>query len=133
MHNFYRFYIDWLLAGLRKIDSLESDERSLLAFIACVHCLNVWKYFKFFGSKRAVFSIASIFLFFANFRLFQTVFRRISFPWNTRRSSYQRNKALNFFASLQGPYLKLNKKNRRIHIHFPFQLIFLFGRTNMIC
>lgn len=149
------FYIDWLLVGLRKIDSLESDERSLLEKpenrLNHNHLVSSYLYENTLNSlvqKEQFFQLLQFFSFlrtldysrqFLDDQVYCIVefalMDFISFTWNNPRSSYQRNKALNFFASLQDikpliqkfsdngfrrsvmfPYLKLTKKNRRWNV-----------------
>ena len=144
------FYIDWLLAGLRKIGSLESDERSLLEKPEnrLNHLISSYLYGNTLNSlvqKEQFFQLLQFFSFlrtldysrqFLDDQVYCLVefalMDFISFTCNNPRSSYQRNKALNFFANLQDikpliqkfsdtefrrsimlPYLKLNKQNRR--------------------
>ena len=143
------FYIDWLLARLRKINSLESDQRSLLEKPEnrLNHLVSSYLYgntLNFLVQKEQFFQLLQFFSFlrtldssrqFLDDQVYCIVefalMDFISFTWNNPTSSYQRNKALKFFVSLQDikpliqkfsdnefrrsvmfPYLKLNKKNR---------------------
>lgn len=147
------FYIDWLLAGLRKIDSLESDEPSLLEKPEnrLNHLVSSYLYGNTLNSlvqKEQFFQLLQFFSFlrtldysrqFLDDQAYHivefTVMDFLSFIGKKARSSYQRNKALAFFTSLQDikvliqkfsdnefrrsvmfPYLKLNKKNRRWNV-----------------
>ncbi len=141
------FYINWLLTRVRKIDSLESNQRSLLekAENRLNHLLSIYFYGNTLNSlvqKEQFFQLLQFFSFlrtldssrqFLDDQVYSIVefalMDFISFPLNNPTSSYQKNKALKFFVSLQHikpliqkfsdnefrrsvmfPYLKLNKK-----------------------
>ena len=148
------FYIDWLLVGFRKLVSLERYElpsarctfakpedklNSLVSSYLNENALNslvqkeqFFQLLQFLSFLRTL-DYSRQFLDDQVYCIVEfTVMNFISFRGNNPRSTYQRNKALDFFASLQDikpliqkfssnefrrsvmfPYLKLRKQNRR--------------------